>query len=135
MVSTPALISRVGLNAQAGQVAEEVSNWQDVEAVSRPENSLDAQGPALDGMTFRLGTRELGHIHGDSEAHITLRRGAFEAVVALGLARASPWSKHQAIVSIQSLLEAQRALFLFKLSAQGREALTAEDLKAAENLR
>jgi hypothetical protein len=121
MVKTHALISRLGLTPAASHVAEEVATWQGVETLSRPEEAAEASEVPLDGMTFRLGGRELGHLHGDSEAHISLSASVFDAVMKLGGAEASPWSEHQAIVAIRNAEDAERALWLFKLSAQAGE--------------
>lgn len=132
MVKTADLLSRLGLTPEAAYVAEEVSAWQGVQALARPESASEGSGRALDGVTFRLGTRELGHLHGNSEAHIALEGRVFDAVVALGAADASPWSEHQAIVAIHDAQDAECALWLFKLSAEGRQTLDANDRALAE---
>jgi len=59
------------------RIADEVSSWPGVE--TRPHR--------FGGVEFRLGRRELGHLHGDRFADIPLPRRVRDEVIAEGRAR------------------------------------------------
>ena len=71
-------------------VADAVSAWPDVIATSRGHF---AQAEQDDGIDFRVGEDELGHVHFDGSIHLASRPDLCAAPVAEGLGRPSPWAK------------------------------------------
>ena len=92
----------------AEQIAATVQSWPGVQ--SAPHR--------FGGLEFRLGRRELGHIHGDRIADLPFPRRVRDELIADGRARAhhvlpdSGWIT----VSIGSPEEADRAVELFRLA-------------------
>jgi hypothetical protein len=90
------------------QIAAAVRSWPGVEAAPH----------RFGGIEFRLGRRELGHLHGDRIADLPFPRRVRDQLVAEG--RAHP---HHVLpesgwitVSIRSPEEAERALELFQMA-------------------
>lgn len=90
------------------QIAEAVESWPGVEAAQH----------RFGGIEFRLGRRELGHIHGDRIADLPFPRRVRDELIADGRARPhhvlpdSGWIT----VSIRSDDEADRAIELFRMA-------------------
>lgn len=90
------------------QIKETVQSWPGVE--SAPHR--------FGGIEFRLGRRELGHLHGDRIADLPFPRRVRDELVAEGRARAhhvlpdSGWIT----ISIVSPEEADRAVELFRMA-------------------
>jgi hypothetical protein len=56
------------------QITQEVTSWPGVEA-----------GPGRRGeFSFKVGRREIGHLHGDHAAHFMLPKGLFAELLAAG---------------------------------------------------
>jgi Luciferase len=90
------------------QIAETVQSWPGVEA-----------GPhRFGGVEFRVGRRELGHLHGNRIADLPFPRRVRDELIAEGRARPhhvlpdSGWIT----VSIRSTDEAENALGLFRMA-------------------
>jgi Family of unknown function (DUF5519) len=92
----------------AEQIATAVRSWPGVEAAPH----------RFGGVEFRLGRRELGHLHGDRIADLPFPRRVRDQLIADGLARPhhvlpeSGWIT----VSIRSDQEAERAIELFRMA-------------------
>ena len=90
------------------QIAEAVESWPGVEAARH----------RFGGIEFRLGRRELGHIHGDRIADLPFPRRVRDELIADGRARPhhvlpdSGWIT----VSIRSDEDADRAIELFRMA-------------------
>jgi hypothetical protein len=90
------------------QIANAVGSWPGVEAAPH----------RFGGIEFRLGRRELGHLHGDRIADLPFPRRVRDQLIAEGRARAhhvlpeSGWIT----VSIRSPEEAERAVALFRMA-------------------
>ncbi|HEY1518991.1 MAG TPA: luciferase family protein [Solirubrobacteraceae bacterium] len=90
------------------QITETVQSWPDVE--SAPHR--------FGGIEFRVGRRELGHLHGDRIADLPFPRRVRDELVAEGRARPhhvlpdSGWIT----ISIDSPEEADRAVELFRMA-------------------
>lgn len=91
-------------------IAATVQSWSGVEAAPH----------RFGGVEFRLGRRELGHLHGDRIADLPFPRRVRDQLIAEGRARPhhvlpdSGWIT----VSIRSPEEADRALKLFEMAYQ-----------------
>jgi Family of unknown function (DUF5519) len=97
------------MNQSTGeQIAETVQSWEGVEAAPH----------RFGGVEFRLGRRELGHLHGDRIADLPFPRRVRDELIAEGRARAhhvlpdSGWIT----VSIHSPTEAEHAIDLFRMA-------------------
>ena len=90
------------------QITETVQSWPGVESVSH----------RFGGIEFRVGRRELGHLHGDRIADLPFPRRVRDELVAEGRARPhhvlpdSGWIT----VSIDSPEEADSAVELFRMA-------------------
>jgi Family of unknown function (DUF5519) len=90
------------------QIADTVRSWPGVEAAPH----------RFGGIEFRLGRRELGHLHGDRIADLPFPRRVRDQLIAEGRARPhhvlpdSGWIT----VSIRSPEEAERAVELFQMA-------------------
>jgi len=92
----------------ATRISAVVGSWPDIEVGAH----------RFGGVEFRLGRRELGHLHGDSHADIAFPRRVRDELVAAG--RAQP---HRAIpdsgwvsVAIDGENGAERAVELFRMA-------------------
>ena len=104
MTRTQQLIDEI---RSADRISAVVGSWSDVEV-----------GAHRFGVEFRLGRRELGHLHGESHADIAFPRRVRDELVAAG--RAQP---HRAIpdsgwvsVPIDTEDGVERALELFRMA-------------------
>jgi len=92
----------------AARIAEAVESWPGVEAAPH----------RFGGTEFRLGRRELGHLHGDRIADLPFPRRVRDELIAEGRARPhhvlpnSGWIT----ISIRSDEEAERAIGLFRMA-------------------
>jgi Family of unknown function (DUF5519) len=90
------------------QIATVVQSWPGVEAAPH----------RFGGVEFRLGRRELGHVHGDRIADLPFPRRVRDQLIAEGRARPhhvlpeSGWIT----VSITSADDAERAVELFRMA-------------------
>lgn len=90
------------------QITATVESWPDVETAPH----------RFGGIEFRLGRRELGHLHGDRIADLPFPRRVRDQLIAEGKARPhhvlpeSGWIT----VSIRSPEEAERAVDLFRMA-------------------
>jgi hypothetical protein len=90
------------------QIAETVQSWPGVEAAPH----------RFGGVEFRVGRRELGHLHGDRIADLPFPRRVRDELIADGRARPhhvlpeSGWIT----ASIRSREEAENALSLFRMA-------------------
>jgi hypothetical protein len=76
-------------NGARGIVAE-VSSWPGV----------SAHDHRFGGIEFRVGSRQLGHLHGDRTADIPLRRALRDELVATGRARVQRWRPDSGWVTV-----------------------------------
>ncbi len=89
------------------RIARTVTAWPDVES-----------GPhRFGGIDFRLGKRELGHLHGDTLADLPFPRKVRDELIATGRARPHHVLPNSGWVSfwIESPDDADRAIALFRL--------------------
>jgi hypothetical protein len=107
-------------NNHAERITSAVSSWPGVEV-----------GPhRFGGVEFRVGRRELGHLHGDRIADLPFPRRVRDELIASGRARAhhvlpdSGW----VTASIADADGVQRVIELFRLSYE--RALSARDSRA-----
>jgi Luciferase len=95
-------------HSTGAQIAAAVESWPGVQAVPH----------RFGGVEFRLGRRELGHLHGDRIADLPFPRRVRDQLIADGRARPhhvlpdSGWIT----VSIRSEDEAARAIELFRMA-------------------
>jgi Luciferase len=108
--------------ARASRISAAVGSW--------PEVSVAAH--RFGGVEFRLGRRELGHLHGDSHADIAFPRKVRDELVASG--RALP---HRAIpdsgwisVPVDSEDGVERAIDLFRMADDRARAARARSQSA-----
>jgi hypothetical protein len=111
MTSTRRALDETGAGARITAV---VGSWPDIEVGDH----------RFGGVEFRLGRRELGHLHGESHADIAFPRRVRDELVAAG--RAQP---HRAIpdsgwvsVPIDSEDGVERALDLFRMAYERAQA-------------
>jgi hypothetical protein len=92
------------------RIADELLSWPGVDA-----------GPhRFGGSEFRVGRRQLGHLHGDETADLPLPRTLSDELVAAGKARGHRWRPDSGWVTVASDKAA------FRLAARGATA----DLRA-----
>ena len=97
-----------GSMSTSEQIAAAVQSWPGVEAAPH----------RFGGVEFRVGRRELGHLHGDRIADLPFPRRVRDELIAEGRARPhhvlpdSGWLT----VSIRSDAEAARAIELFRMA-------------------
>jgi hypothetical protein len=92
----------------AARIMATVSSWPEVEI-----------GPhRFAGVEFRLGRRELGHLHGDSVADIPFPRAVRDELVAAGRAFPHRWAPDSGWVTlpIQTAADVDRAIELFRMA-------------------
>ena len=111
MTSTRRALDETGAGARITAV---VGSWPDIEVGDH----------RFGGVEFRLGRRELGHLHGESHADIAFPRRVRDELVAAG--RAQP---HRAIpdsgwvsVPIEGEDGVERALDLFRMAYERAQA-------------
>jgi hypothetical protein len=96
-------------NVSAGyQIAAEVMSWPGVERATH----------RVGGIEFRLGKRELGHLHGDSLVDLPFPRKVRDELVAAGRAQPHHVLPDSGWVSfwIESPDDIERAIALFRLA-------------------
>ena len=113
------------LEPEAQRVSDEVSGWAEVHA--RTHWQLGDES-VVDGADFYLGQEELGHIHLDGEAHVMFPRSVADAVVSKKIATRLPWARTGTVVAIESAADAERALWLFRLSYDHRRGVAPAEL-------
>jgi hypothetical protein len=74
----------------AKAIADEVMSWPGV----------TAHDHRFGGVEFRLGMRQLGHLHGDRTADIPLKRALRDELVASGRARIHRWRPDSGWVTV-----------------------------------
>jgi hypothetical protein len=84
-------------SAQA--IADQVTSWPGV----------SAHDHRFGGIEFRVGNRQLGHLHGDRIADIPLKRSLRDELVASGRARVHRWRPDSGWVTVDIDSEAGRA--------------------------
>jgi Luciferase len=95
-----------------------MSTHEQIRAVVESWPGVEAAPHRFGGVEFRLGRRELGHLHGDRIADLPFPRRVRDQLIAEGRARPhhvlpeSGWIT----VSIASPEEAERALELFRMA-------------------
>ena len=72
-------------------IVEEVMSWPDV----------SAHDHRFGGIEFRLGERQLGHLHGDQIADIPLKRSLRDELVASGRAKTHRWRPDSGWVTVE----------------------------------
>ena len=91
-------------------VADAVTTWPDVVATSRGHFAHTEQD---DGIDFRVGEDELGHMHFDGSIHLASGPNLWAALVAEGLGRPSPWARGWREARVGDL-GVERAVALFR---------------------
>ena len=91
-------------------VADTVTTWPEVIATSRSHFAHTEQD---DGIDFRAGEDELGHMHFDGSIHLASGPDLCAALVAEGLGRPSPWARGWLEARIDTF-GAERAVALFR---------------------
>ena len=105
-------MKREGVTTVADRIAEEVGAWEGVTV--HPHR--------FGGIEFRLGRRELGHLHGNTLADLPFPTSVRDRIVAEGKARPhhilpdSGWVS----VPIRNDADVQRAIGLFRLNYERR---------------
>ncbi len=95
-----------------------VSTNEQIRAVVEAWPGVEGAPHRFGGVEFRVGRRELGHLHGDRIADLPFPRRVRDELIAEGRARAhhvlpnSGWIT----VSIRSPEEAERAIELFRMA-------------------
>jgi Luciferase len=95
-----------------------VSTHEQIRAVVEEWPGVEAAPHRFGGVEFRVGRRELGHLHGDRIADLPFPRRVRDELIAEGRARAhhvlpdSGWIT----VSIRSPEEAESAIELFRMA-------------------
>jgi Luciferase len=95
-----------------------VSTGEHISAVVRSWPGVEAAPHRFGGTEFRLGRRELGHLHGDRIADLPFPRRVRDELIAEGRARPHHVLPHSGwiTVSIGSAEEAERAVELFRMA-------------------
>lgn len=109
------------------RVSDEVAGWPEVHARSHWQLGDEK---VVDGADFYVGQDELGHIHLDGEAHVMFPRPVADAIVKKKIAERLPWARTGTVVAIESAADAERALWLFRLSYEHRRGVAAAELLA-----
>ena len=91
-------------------VADAVTIWPEVIATSRGHFAHTEQD---DGIDFRVGEDELGHMHFDGSIHLASGPDLCADLVAEGLGRPSPWARGWLEARVDHL-GAPRAVALFR---------------------
>jgi luciferase-like monooxygenase len=92
----------------AAQIEQEVSSWEGVTTVEH----------RFGGIEFRLGRRELGHLHGERWADLRFQKGVRDMLVETGRAQPHHVLPHTGWVSkqIRTPEDATDVVELFRLS-------------------
>ena len=107
-----------GVRAPSAQtISDQVVSWPGV----------TAHDHQFGGVEFRLGNRQLGHLHGDRIADIPLRRALRDELVATGRARVHRWRPDSDWVTVDIDSEAGRDEAVRLLRAGYDSALRARD--------
>jgi len=77
-------------NPPSKRIADELLSWPGVEALPH----------RFGGTEFRVGRRQLGHIHGDHTADLPLPRALRDELVAAGRARVHRWRPDSGWVTV-----------------------------------
>ena len=72
------------------RIADELSSWPGV----------DAGAHRFSGLEFRVGRRQLGHLHGDDTADLPLPRALRDELAAAGTARGHRWRPDSGWVTV-----------------------------------
>ncbi len=90
------------------RIAEELSSWEGVETAPH----------RFGGLEFRLGRRELGHLHGDRIADLPLPRRVSEELIAAGRAEPHHWVPDSGwiTVSLRGQGQVENAIELFRMA-------------------
>ncbi|MBV9416034.1 MAG: DUF5519 family protein [Solirubrobacterales bacterium] len=75
---------------RAQKIIEQATSWPGV----------TAHDHQFGGIEFRVGNRQLGHLHGDRTADIPLRRALRDELVAAGRARTHRWRPDSGWVTV-----------------------------------
>ena len=94
------------------------STGEHIAATVRSWPGVEAAPHRFGGIEFRLGRRELGHLHGDRIADLPFPRRVRDQLIAEGRARPHHVLPHSGwiTVSIGSPEEAERAVELFRMA-------------------
>ena len=105
----------------AQRIVDEVTSWPGV----------SAHDHRFGGIEFRLGNRQLGHLHGERIADIPLKRALRDELVAAGRARVHRWRPDSGWVTVDIDSEHGRAeaVRLFRVGYDS--ALRARSRRAA----
>jgi hypothetical protein len=116
---------RLPVHAQA--VSSLVLSWPQVHARA---HWLLGDETQVDGADFYVGERELGHIHLQGEAHISVPKPVRDALIKAGLASPFPWSQAFVAYSIATAADVAAARILFELAYHHLRGATLAELLA-----
>jgi Ni,Fe-hydrogenase I large subunit len=117
------VVERQAMEASGARIEREVASWEGVTA-----------GPhRFGGVEFRLGKRELGHLHGDRLADLPFKRAVRDMLVETGRAQPHHVVPESGWVSkpIETDEDADEVIELFRLSYE--RARVAEAVRAARS--
>jgi hypothetical protein len=78
-------------DAPAHNIVEQVTSWPGV----------TAHDHHFGGIEFRVGNRQLGHLHGDRTADIPLKRALRDELIAAGRAKVHRWRPDSGWVTVE----------------------------------
>jgi hypothetical protein len=78
-------------DAPAHNIVEQVTSWPGV----------TAHDHRFGGIEFRVGNRQLGHLHGDRTADIPLKRALRDELIAAGRAKVHRWRPDSGWVTVE----------------------------------
>ena len=106
---------------RAQEIVHQATSWPGVTAHDHP----------FGGIEFRVGDRQLGHLHGDRTADIPLKRALRDDLVAAGRARIHRWRPDSGWVTVDigSAEGAEEAVRLLRVGYDS--ALRARSRRAA----
>jgi hypothetical protein len=90
--------------AAGERIVSEVSSWAGIEILPHQYG----------GTEFRVGRRQLGHLHGDRIADLPLRRSRRDELIGQGLAREHRWRPNSGWVTID-IAEPESQLLVISL--------------------
>jgi hypothetical protein len=96
------------MEAILGRIEREVGSWAGV----------SVEPHRFGGVEFRLGRRELGHVHADGTADLPFHRGIHDMLIETGRAQPHRWLPESGWVSkpVRTETDAEDAIELFRLS-------------------